>query len=68
MGLLMEQADPFIGGSSATMADYFLGPIMFYVSLTPDAETVLGLPKVAAWWDAMQGVAAFTATEPDLGG
>ena len=65
--LLMENASPWICGDSPTMADYFLGPIVFYVSLTPDAEEVLGDARFARWWEAMQQVSSFKATEPDLG-
>lgn len=65
--LLMENADPWICGTKPSMADYFLGPIIFYVSLTPDAEKVLKHAKLKAWWEAMQKVESFRATEPDLG-
>ncbi|SLN24736.1 Glutathione S-transferase [Roseovarius litorisediminis] len=65
--LLMEEANPWIGGDTATLADYLLAPIMFYVSLTPDADKVLGSGKIADWWAAMQTVESFKATEPDLG-
>ena len=67
--LLMENKGKatWLAGHSATLADYFLGPIMFYVSLTPDADALLSLPGVADWWAAMQDVPAFKATEPDLG-
>ncbi len=64
--LLMDYADPFICGAEPTMADYLLGPIAFYVSLTPEAEKLLSGEKIARWWDAMQGIESFKATEPDL--
>jgi glutathione S-transferase len=44
-----------------------LGPIFFYVSLTPDAERLLAVPGVAEWWEALNKVESFKATEPDLG-
>ena len=43
------------------------GPIIFYVSLTPDAEQVLGVAYTRAWWDALNQVQSFTASAPDLG-
>lgn len=67
LGLLMEHADPWIVGRQATLADYFLGPVVFYVAMTPDAERVLALPGVGRWWEAMQAHETFAATEPDLG-
>ena len=67
-GLLMENADPWIAGTpDPNLADYFLAPIMFYVSLTPEADKVLAHAGMARWWEAMQGVESFKATEPDLG-
>jgi glutathione S-transferase len=67
LGLLMENADPWIVGSKATLADYFLGPVIFYVAMTPDADRVLALPGVGRWWEAMQAHETFKDTEPDLG-
>lgn len=65
--LLMDCADPWICGTEPSMADYLLGPIIFYISLTPDADEVLKNAKLKAWWDAMQKIQSFKATEPDLG-
>ncbi|MFN3207740.1 MAG: glutathione S-transferase family protein [Roseovarius sp.] len=64
--LLMEMADPFICGKEPTMADYFLAPIVFYVSLTPEADKII-TGKLARWWTPMQEIESFRATEPDLG-
>ena len=47
--------------------DFFLAPVMFYISLTPDAERLMAVPGVAAWWAAINEVESFKATEPDLG-
>lgn len=65
--LLMEHADPWICGPRPSLADYLLGPLVFYVSLTPDSEALLKNAKLRTWWDAMQKVESFKATEPDLG-
>lgn len=67
--LLMENKGdrPWLAGESATLADYLLGPIMFYVSLTPDAERLLAVPGVSDWWERMRGVKSFGKTEPNLG-
>ncbi len=69
LGLLMEikSDDPWIAGANPSLADFFLGPILFYVSLTPDAERLMAVPGVAAWWAAINEVESFKATEPDLG-
>jgi glutathione S-transferase len=52
---------------STTLADYFLGPIIFYVSLTPDAERLLSVPGVSGWWENMKSIESFRKTEPNLG-
>ncbi|WP_417728684.1 glutathione S-transferase family protein [Roseovarius sp.] len=67
--LLMETkgSAKWLAGDSPTLADYFLGPILFYVSLTPDADKVLSVPGVSEWWEAMKAHSTFAKTEPDLG-
>ena len=69
LALLMEirGEDPWIAGADPTLADFFLGPIFFYVSLTPDAERLLAVPGVADWWARINEFESFKATEPDLG-
>ncbi|MGG7645416.1 glutathione S-transferase family protein [Rhodovulum sp. YNF3179] len=69
MALLMENKGnaKWLAGDEPSLADYFLAPIMFYVSLTPDSEVLLNVPGVSEWWAAMQEIETFTATEPDLG-
>ena len=59
--------DPWIAGANPSLADFLLGPILFYVSLTPDADRIMAVPGVAAWWAAINDVESFKATEPDLG-
>lgn len=67
--LLMEiKGDSsWLAGDKPTLADYFLGPIMFYVALTPDADRLLSIPGVSDWWQGMNGIESFKVTEPDLG-
>jgi glutathione S-transferase len=67
--IIMENkgSDTWLAGDRATLADYFLAPILFYVSLTPDAERVMSVEGVQDWWAAMKDNKAFARTEPDLG-
>ncbi len=67
LALLLEDADPWMVGGRATLADYFLGPVIFYVAMAPDADRLLSLPGVGRWWEAMQAHETFRATEPDMG-
>ena len=69
LSLLMENKGEakWLAGDQISLGDYFLAPIMFYVSLTPDADVLLEVPGVSEWWAAIQDVETFKATEPDLG-
>jgi glutathione S-transferase len=69
LALLMDNKGDakWLAGDQPSLADYFLAPIVFYVSLTPDAEILSQIPGVSDWWTAMQGIEVFTATAPDLG-
>ncbi|WP_420558060.1 glutathione S-transferase family protein [Roseovarius sp.] len=64
--LLMDWADPFICGKEATLAEYMLAPMIYYVSLTPEADNII-TGKLARWWTPMQEIESFKATEPDMG-
>jgi glutathione S-transferase len=56
-------ASPFIAGA-LSLADLYLAPIAFYLSLTPDAEAVFAVDGFAAWWSAIQALPSFQATPP----
>jgi glutathione S-transferase len=55
-------------GDKPTLADFYLAPICFYVSLTDDAATLFATEGFADWWQCMQELPAYRSTEPDLGG
>lgn len=59
-------ASPFLAGEPS-LADFHLAPILFYVSLTPDAEAVFGVDGFADWWARVQALKSFQATQPNLG-
>lgn len=67
--LLMEikGGDPWIAGAKPSLADFLLGPICFYVSLTPDADQVFSVEGFKDWWAAINEIESFKATQPDLG-
>ena len=46
------------------MADLYLAPIVFYVSLTPDAEAVFAVDGFADWWTKIQNLQSFKNTPP----
>ena len=57
----------WIAGAHLSLADLFLAPVCFYVSLTPDAGAAFDVPGFADWWARAQGLESYQATEPDLG-
>lgn len=57
----------WIAGDRPTLADFYLGPMCFYVNLVDEASQVFDVPGFADWWQRMQQLESFQATEPDLG-
>ena len=69
MALLGEirRGDDWLAGSLPSLADYTVGPLIFYVAMTPHLEEVLGAGDLSDWWERLKRDADFAATEPDLG-
>ncbi len=57
---------PFIAGD-LSLADLFLAPIAFYLSLTPDKDALFAVPGFADWWQRIQALPSYQATQPHLG-
>lgn len=59
---------PHLVGERVSLADLYLAPPLFYVSLTPSAAEVMeGLPALSSWWERMGERASFKGTAPPLG-
>ena len=56
----------FLAGD-LSLADLYLAPIVFYVSLTPDADSVFNVDGFADWWTKIQALKSFQSTQPNLG-
>jgi glutathione S-transferase len=54
---------PFIAGT-LSLADLYLAPIVFYVSLTPDLAAVSTLPGFNDWWAKIQALPSYQSTNP----
>jgi glutathione S-transferase len=69
LSLIMEIKDgrPWIAGERPSIADYLLGPLMFYLSLTPDAGELLAIDGMAGWWEAISADEHFAGSAPALG-
>lgn len=61
-----QGSSPFIAGE-LSLADFYLAPIIFYVSLTPDKDAVFGVERFAEWWAKIQALQSFKDTQPNLG-
>jgi glutathione S-transferase len=59
-------ASPFIAGD-LSLADLYLAPVVFYASLTPDAETLFGADGFAEWWTRVQALPSYQQTVPSFG-
>lgn len=57
----------YIAGDGPTLADLYLAPICFYVSLVDDKSKVFDAPGFDDWWDRIQKLDSYKSTEPDLG-
>jgi glutathione S-transferase len=66
LAMMAKGFSPFIAGD-LSLADLYLAPIAFYVSLTPDKDTLFNVPGFADWWARIQALPSFKETQPNLG-
>ncbi|WFR98921.1 glutathione S-transferase family protein [Rhizobium tumorigenes] len=59
--------DTFIAGNELSLADLYLAPIAFYISMTPDKSALFDVPGFSDWWTAIQALPSYKATQPNLG-
>lgn len=57
----------YIAGDAPSLADFYLAPACYYVSLVEDADRLLNAPGFQDWWQRIQQRESYRATEPDLG-
>lgn len=58
---------PFVAGESQSLADLYLAPLIFYVSLTPDKARLFDVAGFPQWWAKVQALPSYAKTEPKLG-
>ncbi len=66
LAMKTKGASDFIAGE-LSLADLFLAPVAFYVSLTPDKDTVFDVDGFSDWWARIQALRSFQDTQPNLG-
>ena len=66
LAMKTKGSSPFVAGD-LSLADLYLAPIAFYVSLTPDKDALFNVPGFADWWTKMQALPSYKDTTPNLG-
>jgi glutathione S-transferase len=66
LAMKTKGSSPFIAGD-LSLADLYLAPIAFYVSLTPDKDALFNVPGFSDWWTKIQALPSFKDTQPTLG-
>jgi glutathione S-transferase len=66
LAMKTKGSSPFIAGE-LSLADLYLAPIAFYVSLTPDKDAVFNVDGFVDWWTKIQALPSFKVTQPNLG-
>jgi glutathione S-transferase len=66
LAMKTKGSSSFIAGE-LSLADLYLAPIAFYVSLTPDKDAVFNVDGFAEWWTKIQALPSFKVTQPNLG-
>src|SRR5271154_289972 len=66
LAMKTKGSSPFIAGE-LSLADLYLAPIIFYVSLTPDKDAVFDVDGFADWWSKTQYLQSLRDTQPSLG-
>jgi glutathione S-transferase len=56
----------YLAGSSASLADYFLYPILAYVGIVPEASLLADYPGVSAWKTRMEEKDSVIGSAPAL--
>jgi glutathione S-transferase len=64
LAMKTKGSSPFIAGDNLSLADLYLAPIAFYVSLTPDKEALFNVSGFADWWTKIQALPSFKNTQP----
>ena len=54
-------SSPFVAGD-LSLADLYLAPVLFYVSLTPDASSLFSVDGFSDWWAKVQALKSFQDT------
>ena len=68
-GIVIENRgdSAWLAGDAPGYADYLLGPLVAYATMTEDGGALMAVPGLSDWWARLGADAAFAATAPKLG-
>lgn len=64
--MTLKGGDPWIAGSAPSVADFYLAPIVFYLTLTPHKDDFLALEGMGEWWARVSDRDSVKSTQPQL--
>ena len=59
-------SNDYLAGSTASLADFFLYPILAYMGMIPEASLLSDYPGVTAWKARMESKDSVTGSAPPL--
>jgi glutathione S-transferase len=63
---LADATGPYLCGSSPSLADLHVAPVMAYFSGTPEGQSLLAKsPKLSRWWQVMSARPSMAKTQPN---
>jgi len=57
----------FLAGDQLSLADLYVAPVLFYLSLAPEASLMAPNKGLSAWWEMIQQRSSYKKTQPNLG-
>jgi glutathione S-transferase len=61
----LKRPGPWLVADQLTLADLHAAPVFAYFLKSPEGAAMLAShSELANWWEAVSGLASFTATEP----
>ena len=53
----------YLAGTDLSVADLYLAPIVFYLTLTPHKDEFLAMPGMKSWWNGIERLDSFKSTQ-----
>jgi glutathione S-transferase len=62
----LRGGNALIAGERPSLSDFYLAPICFLVSLTPDANELFAVDGFAGWWEQIRAMPSYQTTAPQF--